>query len=253
MVKEQQKVQSIDRAFEILELLCQSKNGLSIADISKKTKLHKSTVHRLLVSMAHRNYVKQDSRTSVYYAGTRISEMGNLVMEHIDIVHLAKPAMEKLCDVVEETVHLVMREGNEIVYIQKVENEKNAMRMFSRLGMRRPMYCTAVGKVLLSVCGEDERKKIWKESEIIPFTRNTILKYDDLQKALKKIREEGYSKDDEENEIGVRCIAVAIPNGFEEKYALSVSAPVTRMTDERIKQWVPLLIQTANSISLALK
>lgn len=254
MTEKQQNVQSLDRAFEILELLCESKNGLSISEISEKTNLHKSTVHRLLGSMVHRNYVKQDSHTSMYYASTKISELGNLVLDHLDIVRLAKPEMEKLCDMVEETVHLVMREGNEIVYIQKVENEKNAMRMFSRIGMRRPMYCTGVGKMLLSACDEKEIRKIWEESEIVPFTPNTIVKYEDLQKALENIQKTGFSMDDEENEIGVRCIAVAIPSNINEnKYAISVSAPITRLTEEKIKQWVPLLLQTAQNISFTLR
>lgn len=249
-----QSVQSLDRAFDILELLCGSKNGLSITEISAKTGLHKSTIHRLLGSMAGRYYVKQDSNTSIYYAGTKLCELGNLVLDHLDIARLAKPELEKLCELVGETVHLVMREGHEMVYIQKVENEKNAMRMFSRIGMRRPMYCTGVGKMLLSACGDEEIKKVWDESEIISFTENTIIEYEEFKRALSVIREAGYSVDDEENEVGVRCIAVPVPDNINtNKYAISISAPTTRMGEERIKQWVPLLKQAAQNISLLLR
>lgn len=253
MTEKQRNVQSLDRAFEILELLCESKKGMSITEISFRTGLHKSTIHRLLGSMANRNYVKQDSQTSTYYASTKISELGNLVLDHLDIVKLSKPELEKLCDMVEETVHLVMRDGNEIVYIQKVENEKNAMRMFSRIGMRRPMYCTGVGKMLLSSCDEDEIKRVWESSDIVPFTKNTIVEYESFKKSLANIRKSGFSIDDEENEVGVRCIAVSIPDNLKKnRYAISVSAPITRMSEEKIKQWVPLLMQTAQNISSAL-
>ena len=119
---EQSTVQSLDRAFDLLETLCRSRNGMSIGGLSAETGLHKSTVHRLLASMCARGYVQRDAETSVYRAGMRLCEMSSYIVDNLDIVERARASLERLEQCTDETVHLVMRDDKDIVYIHKVDN-----------------------------------------------------------------------------------------------------------------------------------
>ena len=154
---ENSSVQSLDRAFDLLELLCRSRGGMTIGALSAETGLHKSTVHRLLSSMCTRGYVQRDAATSIYRAGMRLCELSGYIMDNLDVVELARVPMERLSAETGETVHLVMQEEKDIVYIHKVESGRGAIRMFSRIGMRRPLYCTGVGKAILAT---------WPDSEV---------------------------------------------------------------------------------------
>ena len=125
---EQSTVQSLDRAFDLLETLCRSRNGMSIGGLSAETGLHKSTVHRLLASMCARGYVQRDAETSVYRAGMRLCEMSSYIVDNLDIVERARASLERLEQCTDETVHLVMRDDKDIVYIHKVDNGSSAHR-----------------------------------------------------------------------------------------------------------------------------
>ncbi|MGE4548151.1 MAG: IclR family transcriptional regulator [Intestinibacillus sp.] len=237
-------VQSLDRAFDLLERLCASRNGMTISALCAETGLHKSTVHRLLAAMAARGYVLHDGASSMYHAGMRLCELAGYVVDNLDIVERARPPMEKLARETGETVHLVMREGGEIVYIHKVESVHSAIRMFSRIGMRRPMYCTAVGKAILSTLDDQEAGEIWEMSDVQAYTPHTIVDDAAFRREIALVRRQGYALDNEENELGVRCVGTAIPDYTGRAcYALSISAPLSRMSDERIRQLCgPLLV-----------
>ena len=172
---ESSSVQSLDRAFDLLELLCKSRNGMSIGALSAETGLHKSTVHRLLSSMCTRGYVQRDAVTSIYRAGMRLCELSSFIMDNLDVVERARLPMERLSRETEETVHLVMQEEHDIVYIHKVESDRGAIRMFSRIGMRRPLYCTGVGKAILATWPDSEVHALWQESDVKPWTAHTDL------------------------------------------------------------------------------
>lgn len=246
-------VQSLDRAFDLLEALCASRSGMLITELSSATGLHKSTVHRLLASMSARGYITKDEYTNQYRATTRLYELASQVVEHLDIVAAARGPMDRLLEQTGETSHLVVREGSEIVYVHKVESTQNAMRMFSRIGMRRPMYCTAVGKAMMARLPLDEVRAIWNRSVIEQYTDYTIVTLDGLLRELQEVRRVGYALDNEENELGVRCIAVAIPDYTGNICAaLSTSAPVTRMDDARIEALAPLMMHTRDEIARAM-
>lgn len=246
-------VQSLDRAFDLLELLCHSRNGLTIGAMSAHTGLHKSTVHRLLASMCARGYVVRDGETSVYHAGMRICELSGYIMDNIDVIERARAPMERLSRETGETVHLVMQDERDIVYIHKVESVSGGIRMFSRIGMRRPLYCTGVGKAILATWPEDEARAAWRASDVEACTEHTITTEDGFLRELARVRRLGYALDNEENELGVRCIAAAVPD-FRGRagYALSISAPVSRMTDERITQLRIPLLAVRDEIAAAL-
>lgn len=243
-------VQSIDRAFDILERLCASRDGLAIHTLTEQTGLHKSTVHRLLAAMAARGYVMKDEETGRYRMTTRLYELSGQVVESLDILQVARAPMEALSHTTGETVHLVVREGDEIVYVHKVESDVSSMRMFSRIGMRRPMYCTGVGKAIMAELDDAEIERIWNASDIQAYTEHTIVTLERLHDVLNAIRRRGCAFDNQENELGVRCIAATIHD-----YtggicgALSISAPLLRMSDSRLSLLQPQLLAACEKIS----
>lgn len=250
MAESASPVQSLDRAFGLLELLCRAHGGMTIAALSAETGLHKSTVHRLLASLTAHGFAQHDDEHSRYYPGMHICELGSYIMENLDIVERARAPMERLSRATGETVHLVLREEREIVYVHKVESLHGAIRMFSRIGMRRPLYCTGVGKAILATLPEEEAHALWDASDVQAFTTHTLTDESAFFRELARVRRQGYALDNEENELGVRCIAAAIPDWSGRAcYALSISAPLTRMSNDRIRELAAPLLAARDQIA----
>ena len=229
-------VQSAERIFQVMETLADH-GEMGLMELSTALDLHKSTVHRLLMSLIYMGYAKQDEATQKYMLSYKVVNMAGKILERMDILQVAKPYMERLSDLSGEAVHLVQREGNHILYIYKIEAKVGTIRMVSHVGMVHPMYCSGVGKALLAELPDPEIEDIWNSSEITSLTPYTVTSLSDLMDRIRGVREAGYAMDDEENEEGVRCIAVSIPDYHKEPvYALSISAPVSRMTDARIAE-----------------
>ena len=229
-------VQSAERIFQVLEMLAD--NGeMGLMEISAALGLHKSTVHRLLMSLIYMGYAKQDEATQKYMLTYKLVNMAGKILDRTDILQIARPYMERLSDISGETVHLVQREGNHILYIYKIEAKVGSIRMVSHVGMVHPMYCSGVGKAIMATLPEKEVKQIWNESGIEKKTDKTIVRFEEMIKALEEVRKCGYALDDEENEEGVRCIAASLRGyGKTVKYAFSISGPVSRMTKERVEE-----------------
>lgn len=229
-------VQSAERIFQVMEMLAD--NGeMGLMELSAALDLHKSTVHRLLMSLIYMGYAKQDEATQKYMLSYKVVNMAGKVLDRMDILQVAKPYMEQLSDLSGETVHLVQREGNNILYIYKIEAKVGTIRMVSRVGMVHPMYCSGVGKTIMATLPEEEVKQIWNESIIEKKTDRTITDFEDMQRILAEVRKNGYALDDEENEKGVRCIAACLYSYQKEvKYAFSISGPTSRMTREHVKE-----------------
>jgi DNA-binding IclR family transcriptional regulator len=210
---------------------------MGLMEISTALGLHKSTVHRLLMSLVYMGYAKQDEVSQKYMLSYKIVSMAGKMLDRMDILQVAKPYMERLSDISGETVHLVQREGNNILYIYKIEAKIGTIRMVSHVGMVHPMYCSGVGKAIMAELPESEVKQIWNESIIEKKTEHTITDYDDMLSVLKEAKKNGYALDDEENEEGVRCIAASLRDYHNEvKYAFSISGPTSRMTRERVEE-----------------
>ncbi|SNR96936.1 transcriptional regulator, IclR family [Anaerovirgula multivorans] len=242
-------VQSVDRALSILEVLSDYEEGMGITEISSKIDLHKSTVHRLLLTLIKKGYVEQNPNTNKYKLTLKLFELGNKSIEKMDIRTVAKPYLQQLKELTNEVVHLVVREGAEIVYIDKVESE-NKIRMHSRIGTKSPMYCTSVGKAIMAYLTEEEVENIWQAIEIKRFTEYTITDLKVMKETLKRIREEGYALDEEENEIGIRCIGAPIFNHIGEVCgAISISGPTIRVTKERINDFKNNILMISDKIS----
>jgi IclR family KDG regulon transcriptional repressor len=232
-------IQTIERASNILDILGQSPQGISIRDVSAKIKLPKGTIHRLLSSLSYFGYVRQDSKTRNYFLGLKLVELGNLLLSQLDLRKEADPFLRGLAERTKETVHMVFLDRDEIVYIDKVETDHNpsGLKMASRIGLRNPAHSCAVGKVLLSHLPEEELNRIIKEKRLIKRTENTVIDPAQLKEHLKSVRNHGYAIDDEENEKGIRCVAAPIYNEAGKAVAaISITGPAFRVTKKVIQE-----------------
>lgn len=251
--KSKNPIQVADRLFLTLETLAET-GPITLADLQSRLQLNKSTVHRLLTSLIHLGYVRQDAETGRYSLSLKIMSLSNRLLENLDIVDTVRPYLKKLSNDIGETVHFVQVEGTDAVYIEKEESYLNSVRMVSKIGNRIPLYCSGVGKAILADMPEEKVRNIWDASKIIALTEYTITEYPQLLKRLEQVRANGYALDDEENELGVRCIAVSIPRyDGTPKYALSISAPMTRMSDERIQELAPIILDMKKQLLKVLR
>ena len=232
-------VQTIERASSILDILGQSPQGISIRELSTKIKLPKGTTHRLLSSLSYFGYVRQDLKTRNYFLGFKLVELGNQLLSQLDLRKEAEPFLKDLAERTKETVHMVVMDRDEVVYIDKVETDQNpsGLRMASRVGLRNPAHSSAVGKVLLSHLPEEELNGLIKEKGLPKRTENTITDPIQLKEHLKAVRTQGYAVDGEENEKGIRCVAAPLYNEIGKVVAaISISAPAFRVTKKVIQE-----------------
>ena len=192
-------VQSAERIFQVMETLADH-GEMGLMELSTALDLHKSTVHRLLMSLIYMGYAKQDEATQKYMLSYKVVNMAGKILERMDILQVAKPYMERLSDLSGEAVHLVQREGNHILYIYKIEAKVGTIRMVSHVGMVHPMYCSGVGKAIMATLPDEEVKKIWNESIIEKKTDKTITDFSQMQEVLEEVRQNGYALDDEEKD-----------------------------------------------------
>ncbi|MDF2611919.1 MAG: transcriptional regulator IclR-like protein [Lachnospiraceae bacterium] len=232
-------IQSAERIFSIMEYIA-NHGPVGVLEIATALDFHKSTVHRMLLSLISMGYVTQDKSTGKYELTFKLVKLSSQFLAKIDIYSIVHPYIERLANICGETVHLVKRVGNEVVYIDKVEPvgiNESSIRMASHIGLMRPMYCSGVGKAILAELPLEEVHRIWDQSRPEKKTEYTITSLSSFEEELKLIKERGYAMDNEENEIGVRCIAAVILDYQNAaKYAFSVSVPSNRMTEERVSQ-----------------
>ena len=198
-------------------------------------------------------YAKQDPATGKYEPTFKIVDIANRIMSKVDIVQTVRPYLRKLMEASGETVHFVERDGTDAVYIDKVESFNNGMQMVSRIGSRIPLYCSGVGKAMLAQMDSWEAEEVWNASGVSPLTEHTITDYGKFQQELAQIQQRGYALDNEENQIGVRCIACSLkdPAGIP-KYAFSISAPTSRMNDERIRELAFYVLEAGKEMAESL-
>ena len=246
-------VQTIERASSILDILGQSSQGISIRELSAKLKLPKGTSHRLLSSLSYFGYVRQDPKTRDYFLGLKFVELGQLLLSQLDLRKEAEPFLRDLAERTKETIHLVILDRNEIVYIDKVETDQNpsGLKMASRIGLRNPAHSSAVGKMILATFSEEELQSFFKERSLVRRTENTITDPIQLREHLKTVRKQGYAVDDEENEKGIRCVAAPIYNETGKTVAaISITAPAFRVTRKIIQETLKKeVMETAFRIS----
>ncbi len=240
------QVQSLSRALKLLNALSYHTQGLSLSEVAQEVGLPNSTAHRLLTTLQNERYVRFDSERSVWLIGVQAFRVGSAFVRSRDLVTIARPYMRRLMEQSGETVNLAIADRGEVVYLAQVETQK-MMRAIAGPGGRTQMHCSGVGKALLAF---GDPLSLSKQIERIEFRRetpNTHGSADSLGRELAEIEERGYAIDDEENAIGLRCVASVIFDEHGEPLAaLSVSGPTARLTDSRI----PMLGAAVSSIAL---
>jgi len=241
-------VKSVDRAIRILELLSEN-NKMGITEISKKLNLPKTTTFDIVSTLHERGILEKDEENNRYFLGLKLFELGDAARANFELRKIAVPYLKELNSKLDETVHLTVRDDDEVLYIECFESTKR-LRTYSVIGVRAPLYCTAVGKALLAFLPDEEIKKIVRKKGFIRFTPNTITDEKRLFDEIKKIRELGYSIDDVEHEEGVRCVGAPIRDHTGRVVAsISVSGPTQRVTKSKVPQLAKIVMATAEEIS----
>ena len=241
-------IQVSERIFNVIECLAQN-GAMGLQDLSTELNLNKSTVHRILNSLICMDYVRQDAETSKYSLSFKICGLSNQILSQNSMIDIARPFIKELSANSGETVHLVQLDGINATYIDKVEASQNSVRMISMVGKSIPLYCSGVGKAILADMPNSKIESIWKLSFIHQLTEHTVTRFVDFMNLIEETRRSGYALDNEENEIGVRCIAVSLKsyNG-KSTYAISISAPKDRMSDNRILELKEMILKTKQQI-----
>jgi IclR family KDG regulon transcriptional repressor len=244
-----QKVQTIDRTLDLLEQLATVKEGLGVTEIGTRIGLHKSTVHRLLSALASRGYVEKDPKTGTYKLGLKFIEISGLFLKQLELKTEALPYMRRLAEREGQPVHLAILDGPEVIYIEKVESV-NSIRMYSQIGKRVPVFCSAIGKVLLSGLTPEHRAEILAELRFEQFTAQTLPDRSALSAAVDVVTRQGWALDNEEHEVGIRCIAAPLYDYTGKMIAaVSVSGSKQVISPERDSEIAVAVLETAGAIS----
>lgn len=242
-------IQSVERALQIIDLFDEQSPELKITSISEKLGLNKSTVHSLLKTLQKHHYIEQNPENGKYKLGMKLVERGNFIISTIDIRQVAKKYLTDLANKTSQTTHLGILNGCEGVYVDKVEGAQAVIR-YSRIGRGIPLHATAVGKVLLAFQNPEEVQRLLDGYVYTRQTPNTITEESELLKELEKVRKQGYAVDDQENEQGVRCIAVPILNYQNQVIAaISISTLVSRVNYRELEEYILLLKQAGQELS----
>ena len=241
-------IQVLERAFSLLDLLAASDEPLTLKQISERSGLHPSTAHRILNDLTIGRFVERPQAGS-YRLGMRLLELGNAVKERLDVREAALAPMRELHKLTHQAVNLSLRQGDEIVYIERAYSERSGMQVVRAVGGRAPLHLTSVGKLFLAHDDPARVRAYAARTGLAGHTRNSITELGKLERELSQVRATGIARDDEELELGVRCIAVGIHDDQGRLIAgLSISAPTDRLDEG----WVERVRSTARQISDAL-
>jgi len=240
-------ISAVERTFKILEQLSQV-SSTSLEDLARTSHLAKPTVYRFLMTLKELGYVKKDEGDR-WFLTMKLFSIGSRALDHIQLPNVARPICEKLSEKMGETVHMGIVDENEALYVVKIES-RYTIRMYSRVGKHIPLYCTAIGKVLLAYTEEKKQKQIIQELKLVPFTPHTIKAKKQLLSELVEIRNNGYAQDREEHEEGITCIAAPIFDSTGGVVAaISVSWPVFRFSTEQLEHNIKEIREAALELS----
>jgi DNA-binding IclR family transcriptional regulator len=241
-------VQVIERIFTLLEIMADREEAMTLKEISEKSGLHPSTTHRILNDLAIGRFVDRPAAGN-YRLGMRLLELGNLVKARLNVRDAALLPMRELHRLTQQPVNLSMRQGDEIIYVERAYSERSGMQVVRAIGGRAPLHLTSVGKLFLAFDDPHRLQSYASRTGLPGQTRNSITQLPVLERELSKARQYGIARDNEELEMGVRCMAAGIYDDQNKLIAgLSISAPADRLEEH----WLDKLQATANEISAAL-
>lgn len=241
-------IQVIERMFALIDVLASKEEAISLKEISEKTGLHPSTTHRILNDLAVGRFVDRPEVGS-YRLGMRLLELGNLVKGRLNVRDVALLPMRELHKLTQQPVNLSMRQGDEIVYVERAFSERSGMQVVRAIGGRAPLHLTSVGKLFLALDDPSRIRAYATRTGLSGQTRNSITQLSVLERELTKARQNGVARDNEELELGVRCMASGIYDDQGHLVAgLSISAPADRLDET----WLPKLQLTTQEVSRSL-
>ena len=241
-------VQVIERMFTLMDVLASREEAVSLKEISEKTGLHPSTAHRILNDLTTGRFVDR-SQPGSYRLGMRLLELGNLVKARLNVRDAALTPMRELHRLIQQPVNLSIRQGDEIIYIERAFSERSGMQVVRAIGGRAPLHLTSVGKLFLAADDPQRVRAYATRTGLNGHTKTSITQLPVLERELAKVRQYGSARDNEELELGVHCMAAGIYDDQEKLVAgLSISAPTGRLNEE----WLPKLQAVASDISKVL-
>ncbi len=241
-------METIRKLLLILDYIVNSPKALSATEIAKKFGMSVSNAFKYLSTLQEFGFLVKNS-DKTYMPGFKLVEYGSIILKKIKLRDIAHPHLIELLEKTNQTVHLILKEGIKGVYIEKLESA-HSLPMLSRIGMSMPLYSTSFGKAILAFLPEEELSSYFETETFEKKTVNTITDPEKIKKELNKVRERGYAIDNEENELGIRCIGAPIFN--HEGYpigAVSISGPSSRITDTWISRYAIYVVKCAEDIS----
>jgi len=241
-------VQVIERMFTLMDVLASGEEAISLKEISEKTGLHPSTAHRILNDLATGRFVDRPQPGN-YRLGMRLLELGNIVKSRLNVRDAALGPMRDLHRLTQQPVSLSLRQGDEIVYIERAFSERSGMQVIRAIGGRAPLHLTSVGKLFLAADDAQKVRAYATRTGLSGHTKNSITQLGALERELFKVKTEGHANDNEELELGVRCMAAGVYDDQGKLIAgLSISAPAGRLDES----WLGKVKATAQEISSVL-
>lgn len=244
-------IRSVNRALSVFNSFNSKHLEWGITDLAEQLDLHKSTMHRLMSLLESEGFLEKNQVSQKYRLSLKFLELGRLVQESFDVRKIALPYLQQLSDRVNKTVHLVVRDGNEAIYIEKIDRP-DAVVQYSRVGKRLQLHCSAVGKIFLADLSEEEVENLLGRNNFEAYTKNTITTLPELLVQVREVREKGFAFDREELEYGLVCVGAPIKNEAGRVLAgISISGPPHGFTGV-IDRLITELLRTAGDISARL-
>jgi IclR family transcriptional regulator, KDG regulon repressor len=250
--RERSGVQSLERAFAILEEVVRHPDGISLAELSRRVGLHNSTTFHLVKTMVALGYIRQPQDTKRYHVGRRVFGLAASAREDIDLVTVATPILEELARATGESSHLAIRSGDEVVVAVRIAGT-GAFQLQERHGGVRPAHCTALGKVLLAALREEQLDRFLEGRRLEAFTSKTITEVERLREEIDRVRAAGIAYDDSEFNAEVRCVAVPVRDFTGEAIAaIGISGPVWRLNLQALQKLSAQVVEAAERLSVEL-
>jgi len=248
---ENNTIQSLTGALDVLDVLAAA-DGVTLSELSVRLSRSPSTIYRILNTFAQRAIVEIDPASQTWHVGPAAFRLGSSFLRRSSILERARPVMRELMEEIGETANLGIEKSNSVLFVSQVE-ARETIRAFFPPGTQSPMHASGIGKALLSLHPQNRLDRMLRLGDLEKFTSRTITDADVLRSELAKIRDDGYALDDEEREVGMRCIAAPIINNFGEPVAgISVSGPTHRMTEGRFASIGKLVREAGETLSRGL-
>ncbi len=244
-------MKTVEKTIEVLEAFLKRETEIGLAEIAKMVGLNISTAHRIVSTLVARGYLNQRQKRGKYFLAPKFLEFSNVIRRRMKIGEIALPVINNLNKMTSESVKLSVLDRDEAVCIEEIESSLH-LRIFTRVGTRFPLHCTAAGKVFLAHMREDELERYVSAKGLFPCTNNTITDYGKLKEELAEVNRKGVAIDREEFDLGVKCIAVPVKDGNGDVVAtISISGPSARLSSRRIQEIQPLIKDSGLEVSRA--